>query len=137
MSGAAWAQYPGWQQKADYTMEIDLDVVRRTFSGSSEIRYTNASPDTLMRLYFHLFFNAFRPGSAMDVRSRMLPDPDPRVGARIAGLAGPLAEFFHGQRPPIASAEEGLATLRMTLACYISTREGRRVRIDEQSIQTV
>ena len=58
-------------------------------------------------------------------------------GARIAGLAGPLAEFFHGQRPPIASAEEGLATLRMTLACYISTREGRRVRIDEQSIQTV
>ena len=86
VSGAAWAQYPGWQQKADYTMEIDLDVVRRTFSGSSEIRYTNASPDSLKRLYFHLFFNAFRPGSAMDVRSRMLPDPDPRVGARIAGL---------------------------------------------------
>ncbi len=80
------AQYPGWQQQADYTMEIDLDVATRRFAGSSEIRYTNASPDALNRLYIHLFFNAFQPGSSMDVRSQMLPDPDPRVGARIAAL---------------------------------------------------
>ena len=52
------AQYPGWQQQADYTMEIDLDVATRQFAGSSEIRYTNASPDALNRLYIHLFFNA-------------------------------------------------------------------------------
>jgi predicted dehydrogenase len=58
-------------------------------------------------------------------------------GARIAGLAGPLSEFFHGQRPPIATAEEGRTTLRMTLACYVSTQEGRRVRLDEESIQQV
>ena len=81
-----WAQYPGWQQQADYTMEIELDVLSREFVGASEIRYTNASPDTLKRLYVHLFFNAFQPGSGMDVRSQMLPDPDPRVGARIAAL---------------------------------------------------
>jgi len=82
----AEAQYPGWQQEADYTMEIDLDVATRQFEGVSEIRYTNHSPDSLRRLYLHLFFNAFQPGSGMDVRSQMLPDPDPRVGARIASL---------------------------------------------------
>jgi predicted dehydrogenase len=55
-------------------------------------------------------------------------------GARIAGLSGPLAEFLHGRRPPLASAEDGRIALRMTLACYLSAREGRRVAIDEESI---
>ncbi len=55
----------------------------------------------------------------------------PNHAYRIAGLAGPIADFLHGKRPPIATAEEGRTVLRMTLACYISTREGRRVRIDE------
>jgi predicted dehydrogenase len=58
-------------------------------------------------------------------------------GARIAGLSGPLADFLHGRRPPIASAAEGRISLRMTLACYVSSREGRRVRIDDDSIREV
>lgn len=53
---------------------------------------------------------------------------------RIANLARPLAEFFHGRRPPIATAEEGRIALRMLLASYLSTMEGRRVFIDEKSI---
>lgn len=57
--------------------------------------------------------------------------------ARIAGLAAPLAEFLHGRRPPIATAEEGRTSLRMTLACYVSTREGRRVRLDDEGIARV
>jgi len=58
-------------------------------------------------------------------------------GARIAGLAAPLAEFVQGQRPPIATVEEGRMTLRMTLATYVSTREGRRVSMDDPAIQGV
>ena len=58
-------------------------------------------------------------------------------GARLAGLAGPLAEFIRGQRQPIATADEARTVLRMTLACYVSTREGRRVRLDEESIAQV
>ncbi len=61
----------------------------------------------------------------------------PNHGHRIAGLAGPIAEFLRGKRPPIATAEEGRMALRMTLACYVSTREGRRVRIDDPSVQNV
>ncbi|MEW6753514.1 MAG: Gfo/Idh/MocA family oxidoreductase [Candidatus Latescibacterota bacterium] len=58
-------------------------------------------------------------------------------GARINGLAGPLADFFHGRRPAIATAEEGRTSLRMTLATYVSTREGRRVRLDDPAIERV
>jgi len=65
-----------------------------------------------------------------------IPSP-PSQGHRIAGLAKPLAEFLHGQRPPIATAEEGRTALRMVLACYVSSREGRRVRMDEESIARV
>ncbi len=58
-------------------------------------------------------------------------------GARLAGLAAPLAEFMQGKRQPIASAEEARTVLRMTLACYVSTREGRRVAISDEGIARV
>jgi predicted dehydrogenase len=65
-----------------------------------------------------------------------IPSP-PNQWARISALAAPLADFLHGKREPLATAEEGRTTLRMTLACYISTREGRRVRIDDPTVQHV
>jgi predicted dehydrogenase len=55
-----------------------------------------------------------------------LPDIT-QQGERIAGLAGPLAEFLLGRRPAIATAEEGRTVLKILLACYESAREGRRV----------
>ncbi len=58
-------------------------------------------------------------------------------GERIAGLAGPLAEFLDGKRGPLATAEEGRTALRMTLACYVSVREGRRVALNDHAIRKV
>jgi predicted dehydrogenase len=58
-------------------------------------------------------------------------------GHRIAALAEPLAQWMHGQRPPIATVQEGRMSLRMTLACYVSAREGRRVRIMDPAVDTV
>jgi len=65
-----------------------------------------------------------------------IPTP-PNHGYRIAGLAEPLAEFLRGRRPPIATVQEGRMSLRMVLATYVSSREGRRVRLDEESIARV
>lgn len=78
------AQY--WQQAVDYTMDIDMDVETNKFSGTQHLLYTNNSNDTLTRVYYHLYFNAFQPNSMMDVRSRNIEDPDGRVGARIEAL---------------------------------------------------
>ena len=58
-------------------------------------------------------------------------------GARLTGLAAPLAEFLQGKRPPIATAEEARMSLRMVLACYVSAREGRRVNLGEACIADV
>lgn len=61
----------------------------------------------------------------------------PGHGARISGLAEPLAAFLHNERPPVATAEEGREVLRMTLACYVSVREGRRVHLGDKAIDQV
>ena len=53
-------------------------------------------------------------------------------GERIAGLAGPLAEFLHGKRPAIATAEEGRDVLGLVLACYGSAEQGKRIKIVER-----
>ena len=81
-------QDPGyWQQHVDYTMAIDMDVKTYQYNGTQRLVYTNNSPDVLNRVYYHLFFNAFQPGSEMDVHSLTIADPDPRVKDRISKLA--------------------------------------------------
>lgn len=80
------AQKGYWQQRAEYRMDIDFDDSTHRFTGKQRLVYHNNSGDTLHRVFYHLFFNAFQPGSMMDVRSRTIADPDPRVGERIASL---------------------------------------------------
>ena len=63
--------------------------------------------------------------------------PPKSHGERLTAVAAPLAEFLHGRRPPIATAEEGRTSLRMVLATYVSSREGRRVRMDDPGIDLV
>ena len=75
-----------WQQHVDYKMEIDMDVNSYQYKGKQTLVYTNNSPDVLNRVYYHLYFNAFQPGSEMDVRSRSILDPDRRVKDRISKL---------------------------------------------------
>lgn len=80
----AEAQRAGyWQQEANYVMDIDFDVETNRFDGHQVLTYTNNSPHTLNRVFYHLFFNAFQPNSMMDKRSRTIADPDRRVRDRI------------------------------------------------------
>lgn len=75
-----------WQQRVEYDMDVRLDVNSHKLRGTQKLTYYNNSRDTLKKVYYHLYFNAFQPGSMMDVRSRNIQDPDPRVGDRIAKL---------------------------------------------------
>jgi hypothetical protein len=83
---ATQAQPERWQQRVEYTMQINMDVDKHQYSGVQHLVYFNNSPDTLYKVFYHLYFNAFQPGSMMDVRSRSIEDPDPRVGDRIFKL---------------------------------------------------
>ena len=75
-----------WQQHIDYTMDIDMNVNNYQYQGKQKVVYTNNSPDDLDKVFYHLYFNAFQPGSQMDVRSLNIQDPDVRVLDRISRL---------------------------------------------------
>ncbi len=68
-----------WQQFANYKMNVSINVEKFTYSGNTEITYYNNSPDTLKNVYFHLYNNAFQPGSEMDIRLQSISDPDKRM----------------------------------------------------------
>jgi len=92
------AQPDRWQQRVKYTMDVKMDVQTNRFTGTQTLVYSNNSPDTLFEVFYHLYWNAFQPGSMMDSRSRALGqivysgrrgeqrDWDPRVRDRILNL---------------------------------------------------
>jgi len=96
----AMAQSDRWQQKIKYNIAVNMDVRKHQFTGVEKIDYWNNAPDTLRKVFFHLYWNAFQPNSSMDVRSKELgktvlgtdrngnpvQDWDARVKDRISGL---------------------------------------------------
>ena len=87
VSGVAQNNTKYWQQHVDYTMKVAMNVKDFTYKGTQELVYTNNSPDTLKQVFYHLYFNAFQPGSEMDIRSKTIIDPDKRVMNRISDLS--------------------------------------------------
>jgi hypothetical protein len=91
---SGFAQPGYWQQRVKYTMGIDMNTGTNRFAGKQQLEYTNHSPDTLRKVFYHLYWNAFQPNSMMDNRSRALgkilvngePDWDFRVTDRIQNL---------------------------------------------------
>jgi hypothetical protein len=100
LAATSWAQPERWQQRVKYTMSVDVDVASNQFTGIQKLEYTNNSPDTLDRVFFHMYWNAFQPNSMMDMRSRRqgamvfrkdrrgndIADWDPRVVDNIQKL---------------------------------------------------
>ena len=93
--GAQSVQQGYWQQRVKYTMDVNMDVASNRFKGKQKLEYWNNSPDTLTKVYYHLYWNAFQPNSMMDQRSRRQggmikpggnPDWDNRVKDRILYL---------------------------------------------------
>ena len=121
-----------WQQHVDYKMDVKMDVKSYQYKGKQELVYTNNSPDTLRKVYYHLFNNAFQPGSEMDARIQSIKDPDGRmvhkikVGdtevkeSRIKNLKPNEIGFLHvtnfKQDGQIALAKEVGTILEVTLA---------------------
>jgi Peptidase family M1 domain len=121
-----------WQQKVAYKMDVEMDVKTYQYKGKQELKYTNNSGDTLRRVFYHLFNNAFQPGSEMDMRLQNIKDPDGRMvtktkvddkeikTSRIAKLQPDEIGYLHvsnfKQDGEIAYAKEVETILEVTLA---------------------
>ena len=126
------AQNGYWQQHADYKMTVDMDVKSYQYTGKQTLVYTNNSNDTLSRVFYHLYSNAFQPGSEMDARIQTIKDPDGRMvtkktidgkevkESRIKYLSATEVGFLHvsnfKQDGKSAIAKEVGTILEVTLA---------------------
>ena len=92
LSVAATAQNTAyWQQEANYTMDVTVDVNTFQYQGTQQISYTNNAPDALNQVFYHLYFNAFQPGSEMDARLSNIADPDGRMMEDKKSRISPLS----------------------------------------------
>ncbi|HCL05257.1 MAG TPA: peptidase M1 [Chitinophagaceae bacterium] len=142
------AQSDRWQQRIKYQINVNMDVNSNRFAGTVKIDYWNTSPDTLNRIFFHLYWNAFQPNSSMDVRSRELGktvlrepsrmsdglDWDARVKDRISKLTPEQIGFQNVAAVKIAGVAQELKVhetiLEVVLAKPIMPRS--KVQLDVQ-----
>ena len=87
------AQY--WQQKVDYTMSVELEAESANYSGTQKLVYTNNSPETLSKVFYHLYFNAFQPGSDMAIRLKNGGDKNGRFKVNIDSLSLDQSGFLN------------------------------------------
>lgn len=52
-----------WQQDVHYSIKANVDETTDVITATEQLTYWNNSPDTLYFVYFHLYQNAFQPGS--------------------------------------------------------------------------
>ena len=75
-----------WQQAVDYKMEVEIDVKTFQYYGEQELVYTNNSPDTLKKVFYHLYFNAFQPGSQMADKIKNGKDKNTRFSTNFDSI---------------------------------------------------
>ena len=73
------SQAQRFQQHVEYSMEVDFDATKNQYQGKQTLKYTNNSPDTLQKVFFHLFNNAFQPKSSIDRKSTRLNSSHPSI----------------------------------------------------------
>lgn len=73
-----------WQQRVKY--KIDCSVEKNQLEGKERLVYYNNSPDTLTKVYFHVYFNAFRKGSMMCDRALTIIDPERDMEKKFQNL---------------------------------------------------
>lgn len=81
-----------WQQFVEYDMNIQMQVEDYQYDGKMDVTYFNNSQDRLDKIYFHLYYNAFQPGSLMDERLKNIPDPDSRMVNNLGTRENPKFE---------------------------------------------
>ncbi|MFV3074374.1 M1 family metallopeptidase [Niveispirillum fermenti] len=73
-SGAPGHEY--WQQRADYSIDVRLEVGAKRLTARQTVRYHNNSPDTLRYLWLQLDQNIYKEGSIAELTRTSSPGRD-------------------------------------------------------------
>jgi Peptidase family M1 domain len=60
LSFTAFAQNTYWQQQANFSIDVTLNVADKSIKATEQIEYKNNSPETLQFIWFHIWPNAYK-----------------------------------------------------------------------------
>ncbi len=83
-SGAPGARY--WQQRADYSIDVEIDDVNQRIIGKETVTYKNLSPDTLSYIWLQIDQNIYAQDSD-SAMTRTAPDFKEETFSQIEQLA--------------------------------------------------
>ena len=72
-----------WQNRGDYSIEVNFDPATRLVRGTERIKYYNNSPDTLNQLLFKLYPNLYQKGA---IRATRIKPQDLTDGVTLTNL---------------------------------------------------
>jgi Peptidase family M1 domain len=128
-SGTPGVRY--WQNKGDYSIQVNFDPVTRLVSGTEQITYYNNSPDTLRQLLFKLYPNIYQKGAIreMPVKPQDLTDGVSLTNLTIAKLNQPVKTIPVGTnlQVPISILLPG-NTLQISLGFSYTLNMGSHIR---------
>ncbi len=75
-----------WQQRVKYKIYANVDILNHKYSGSEIVTYYNNSPDTLKKIYFHLYYNAFQSESSFAQKNFTVIDPEKELDKKFREL---------------------------------------------------
>ena len=100
-------------------MEVTLDSETARYNGTQKLIYTNNSPETHHKVFYHLYYNAFQPGSEMAVRLKNAADKNRRFKVDIDSLTIEQQGFLRvknlTQNGTLVQTEEAETILEVTL----------------------
>ncbi len=102
-SGAPGHRY--WQQRADYSIDVELDDVNQRIIGKETVTYKNFSPDTLNYIWLQLDQNIYAKDSD-SVTTRTAPDLIPNENGFPIASADQLANRTYDGRVTLTSVKD-------------------------------
>lgn len=93
-SGAPGNKY--WQNRADYTIDVELDDASQRISGKETVTYKNASPDTLSYIWLQLDQNLFAKDSNA-VKTQTAPNFENPNGFPLSAVEQLAAREYDGK----------------------------------------
>jgi len=128
--GAPGSKY--WQNRANYQLNVKLDTVSKTISGTEIIDYTNNSPDALQYLWLQMDQNIYKKDARSNFVTGFAPGPDQHtngyqiesVAIEEAGVVKPVKFIITDTRmqirlPKDVLPNKGKIRLKIKMATYL------------------
>lgn len=119
-----------WQQEVNYSWEANIHPNEGKIESEGTITYKNNSPHKIKKIYFHLYQNAFQPGSHLDDLNKANKISQP-YGTRESAKRGTQIEsIYHNGRRLNVKVDNTIASIELPFPLLPGESAGFHVKFE-------